>query len=129
VGEGTFDVEDLAMGFIRFDNGACLQLEFSWASNIDRDHKFFELRGTRAGAQWDHNDAQLRIFTEQFGKTVDYLPNLPTKFSGHTENLRNFAQVLRGEAEPVFRPEQGVDMIKILCAIYESAETGKEVLL
>ena len=28
------DVEDLAMGFIRFDNGACLQIEFSWASNI-----------------------------------------------------------------------------------------------
>ena len=32
---GTFDVEDLAMGFIRFDNGACLQIEFSWASNIE----------------------------------------------------------------------------------------------
>ena len=26
-------------------------------------------------------------------------------------------------------PEQGIDMIKILCAMYESAKTGKEVLL
>lgn len=31
VSGGTFDVEDLAMGFIRFDNGACLQVETSWA--------------------------------------------------------------------------------------------------
>ena len=32
-------------------------------------------------------------------------------------------------AKPVFKPSQGVDMIKILCAIYESAEKGREVLL
>ena len=37
---GTFDVEDLAMGFIRFDNGACLQIEFSWASNIKEEKRF-----------------------------------------------------------------------------------------
>ncbi|MEE1026393.1 MAG: Gfo/Idh/MocA family oxidoreductase, partial [Acutalibacteraceae bacterium] len=30
VSGGTFDVEDLAMGFIKFDNGACMQIEFSW---------------------------------------------------------------------------------------------------
>ena len=39
--EGVFDVEDLAMGFIRFDNGACLQIEFSWASNIEKENRFF----------------------------------------------------------------------------------------
>lgn len=38
VEDGTFDVEDLAMGTIRFDNGAQLQIEFSWASNVkERD--------------------------------------------------------------------------------------------
>ena len=36
---GTFDVEDLAMGFIRFENGACLQIEFSWASNIEAENR------------------------------------------------------------------------------------------
>ena len=47
--EGTFDVEDLAMGMIRFDNGALLQIEFSWASNIEKENRFVELRGTKAG--------------------------------------------------------------------------------
>ena len=47
----------------------------------------------------------------------------------HAENLRHFADVLRGSAEPDFTPDQGVNMIKILTAMYESAETGREVRL
>ena len=44
-------------------------------------------------------------------------------------NIKNFIDVLTEGAEPVFKPSQGVDMIKILCAIYESAKQGKEVQL
>lgn len=129
--DGTFDVEDLAMGFIRFDNGACLQIEFSWASNIKQDDKFFELRGTLAGAEMHSKEGgELRIYTEELGKTVDVIPQFGTKIRhGHVGNIENFADALQGRAEPVFQVQQGIDMIKILCAIYESAKTGKEVLL
>lgn len=126
---GTFDVEDLAMGYIRFDNGACLQIEFSWASNIQQDDRFFELRGTKAGASFHSTDSTLKIFTEQYGKTTDIIPNLSKEANGHYGNIKNFADALRGNAEPVFKPEQGLNMIKILEAIYESAKTGKEVIL
>lgn len=126
---GTFDVEDLAMGYIRFENGACLQIEFSWASNVQRDDKFFELRGTKAGASYHWTDNQLRIFTEQYGKTMDIVPNLPNNGHGHFLNIKNFADALNGVAEPLYTPEQGLNMIKILQAIYESARTGKEVIL
>ncbi|MBE6602136.1 MAG: Gfo/Idh/MocA family oxidoreductase [Ruminococcaceae bacterium] len=127
---GTFDVEDLAMGFIRFDNGAVLQLEFSWASNVERDDRFFELRGNRAGASWHSADDKLKIFGEACGKPIDIIPNFgKQQLNGHKGNLENFADVLEGKADPVFLPEQGVDMIKILSAIYESAESGKEILL
>ncbi len=126
---GTFDVEDLAMGYIRFDNGACLQIEFSWASNVEQDDKFFELRGSKAGASFHSADNTLKIFTEQYGKTVDVLPNFRKDIHGHYGNIKNFADALRGDAEPVFKPAQGINMIKILEAIYESARTGKEVIL
>ncbi len=126
---GTFDVEDLAMGYIRFDNGACLQLEFSWASNVQQDDKFFELRGTKAGASFHSTDNKLKIFTEQYGKTMDLIPNLPGAGNGHFGNIKNFADVINGVAEPVYRPEQGLNMIRILEAIYESARTGREVVL
>lgn len=129
--EGTFDVEDLAMGFIRFDNGACMQIEFSWASNIEKEQRFFELRGSKAGASWSSATQKLGIYTENYGKTVDYMPNINnTKgVQIHEANLRHFVDVVLNGAEPMFVPQQGVNMVKILEAIYKSAETGKEVLL
>ena len=125
--EGTFDVEDLAMGMIRFDNGAVLQIEFSWASNIKRERRFVELRGTKAGLTWENDDVE--FFTEDGGQLLDIKPAGNLESKGHHRNLVHFLDVLTKDADPCFKPQQGVDMIKILCAIYESAKTGKEVVL
>lgn len=125
--EGTFDVEDLAMGMIRFDNGALLQIEFSWASNIKKEHRFVELRGTKAGLTWD--DGSVEIFTEQDGQLVDIQAPNTKENRGHYNCLKHFYDVVINGEEPGFVPQQGVDMIKILCAIYESAKTGKEIQL
>ena len=125
--DGIFDVEDLAIGFIKFDNGASLQIEFSWASNIEEERRFVELRGTKAGFSWvnDH----IKIFTEENGLPVDLIPQYGAITGGHGPNLAHFYDVVANGAEPDFVPQQGVNMIKILSAIYESAETGKEVRL
>ena len=123
---GTFDVEDLAMGFIRFDNGACLQIEVSWASNVEKEVNFVELRGDKAGMSL--YGEELKIFAEDNGILQDIYP----KTSGgqpHALNIAHFVDVLMGKAEPDFTPTQGVNMIKILEAIYKSAETGMEIRL
>ncbi len=124
---GTFDVEDLAMGMIRFENGAVLQIEFSWASNIKREHRFVELRGTKAGLNWEDKGAE--IYTEEEGRLLDTAVLPARDDNGHRNNLRHFVDVLTRGDEPCYKPSQGVDMIRILCAVYESARTGKEVLL
>ena len=131
VADGIFDVEDLAMGFIRFENGASMQIEFSWASNIEMEQRFVELRGTKSGASWSSYDEKLKIFTEEFGKTVDILPNVDNVngMNGHEANLRHFADVLLNGTEPIFVPQQGINMIKILSAMYKSAEEGREIAL
>lgn len=124
--EGIFNVEDLSMGFIRFDNGACLQIEFSWASNIESETHFVELRGTQAGLTW--KNGELKIFSEDNGVLTDLSP-IFDKSNGHQNNLKHFVDVLLNGDEPIFKPQQGVNMIKILDAIYKSAESGCEVRL
>ncbi|WP_168123845.1 Gfo/Idh/MocA family oxidoreductase [Paenibacillus sp. HB172176] len=126
--DGVYDVEDLATGFIRFDNGATLQIEFSWASNVETGMNFVELRGTKAGSSI--RNSELEIYSETAGQLVDIKPVLrKDSVGGHGRNILHFADcVLRGES-PIFEPEQGVNMVKILTAIYESAETGREVRL
>lgn len=125
--DGTFDVEDLAMGFIKFDNGACLQIEFSWASNVAEEKRYVELRGTKAGCSWV-NGNDVSIYGESGGRLFDTVAKIHDA-DGHARNLAHFADVVNGEAEPDFVPQQGVNMIKILNAMYESAETGREVRL
>ncbi|MBE6673769.1 MAG: Gfo/Idh/MocA family oxidoreductase [Ruminococcaceae bacterium] len=125
------DVEDLAMGFIRFDNGACLQIEFSWASNIPGDQMFVELRGTKAGSRMSGIDRKFEIFTEECGVNTYLKPdiddyNCPPH---HEQNIRHFIDVINGKAEPDFTPEQGLNMVKILEALYKSAELGHEIEL
>ncbi|WP_168123167.1 Gfo/Idh/MocA family oxidoreductase [Paenibacillus sp. HB172176] len=127
--DGTFDVEDLATGFIRFDNGATLQLEFSWASNIGEEMKFVELRGTKSGAFI--KNSELQIFSEAAGELVDIHPVLGKRggYSAHGAHLDHFVDCVLHGAEPIIVPQHGVDMIKILSALYRSAETGREVVL
>lgn len=126
--EGVFDVEDLAIGFIKFENGASLQIEFSWASNIGTEMAFVELRGSKAGCKL--GGGPLEVYGEDEGALLDVQPKLPKdNFSHHGANIHHFIDVILGKTEPDFVPEQGVHMIEILSAIYESAQTGKEVLL
>lgn len=49
--------------------------------------------------------------------------------NGHDEALRHFTRIVLDGAAPDYVPEQGLNMIKILEAIYKSAETGREVVL
>ena len=125
---GTFDVEDLAIGFARFSNGAALQIEFSWASNIDEETVFLELRGSKAG--FFFRNWKLTLFTEAGGSLVDVTPKLTKlKVEQHAAFLHHFVDVVRGRAQPVIRPEHGVDMIALLTGLYASAEKGREVQL
>lgn len=126
--DGVFDVEDLATGFIRFANGATLQIEFSWASNIAEETVFVELRGSKAGFTL-RND-ELGVYTEMAGVLCDIKPRLAADQVGqHARHLNHFIEVIQGRAEPMNRPEHGLHMIQILMALYESAKTGKEVTL
>ena len=126
--EGTFDVEDLAIGFIRFANGTSLQIEFSWASNVENENMFVELRGTKAGSFMD--GSQCKIFSEGPAGLYDIQPKLVKNPRGeHGMMLYHFIDVVQKRAQPIILPEHGVNMIKILSAMYESAAKGKEVRL
>ncbi|QHW32819.1 Gfo/Idh/MocA family oxidoreductase [Paenibacillus rhizovicinus] len=125
---GTFDVEDMAIGFVRFDNGASLQFEFSWASNVEAEQKFVEWRGTEGGFALVND--KMKMFSEEGGVQLDQQPVFNGKQTAqHTANILHFIECVLGREEAIYVPSQGVDMIKILTAIYESAATGREIRL
>ena len=123
----TYTVEDLAIGQIRFDNGAILQIEAMFAGHIKEDVWNFTVMGDKGGCQWDPP----MIFTDRSGTMVDEIPafvgsrtDFPYLFS---LKLRNFVDgCLRGS--PLKAPgEAGLAVQKILDGVYRSAKAGKEV--
>ena len=123
------DVEDLASAMIRYDNGAVVTVEASFSLNIAKPVGRIELFGTKAGAKLE---PELEIYTEMNGYMADVTLPMRTSlsFDGLFLNeITHFLHCIR-TGEPCMSPaEDGVTLMKILDAIYESATTGHEVLL
>jgi predicted dehydrogenase len=124
VAGGTYDVEDLAAAFIRLDSGATVILETSWISHIKQDVLYTNLMGTKGGAEFD----PLRIYTDMQGGSVDLFPAFPDQ-SGHMMEIRHFIDCLVNGTELIATGEQGLEITRILDAIYKSAAQGKEITL
>lgn len=123
------DVEDLATAMIRYDNGAVLMVEASFSLNIKAPVGTIELFGTKAGAKLDPN---LEMFTEMNGYMTDV--TLPMRTSLDMKGLfanevNHFVDCVR-LGIPCRNPgTDGIALMDILDAIYESARTGHEVIL
>ncbi|NPV07269.1 MAG: Gfo/Idh/MocA family oxidoreductase [Anaerolineae bacterium] len=127
----SFDVEDMASAFVRFENGATLVLEASWAANGElREEMLTQIYGTRAGILHRNVDAgyqfEARIFREREGEYVAVAPKLPAEVETPQEH---FARCILEDRQPSATGEQGLEVMRILDAIYQSAERGEEVRL
>jgi len=118
---GTFDVEDFASAYIRFDNGATMAVEVSWAQNCQSEKQYSEIYGTKAGATL----SPLTIWTEQNGVMIDIEP----KHIKGLSQFEHFADCIMNKKTPISSADDGVAMMKILDAIYASSETKREVII
>ena len=126
----TFTVEDFAAGFIRFRSGATLSLESSFAANIADNQFHTTLLGTEGGALlYPSDDARTRLFREESGTLTDTTPVFLPRVGTHEAELRAFIQALADDLPVPVPGTQGLLVTRLLDALYESAETGREVLL
>lgn len=127
-----FDVEDLACGLIKFANGATLVLEASWAANIQQAELMeTRLLGTQAGLLQrnvgEGYQFEAQVFTELNDAPVDIALRAPTGTAQSA--MFDYAEaLLTGQSHPA-TGEEGLIVMEILDAIYESARTGAPVQL
>jgi predicted dehydrogenase len=130
----TFDVDDLAAAFIRFENGAALTLETSWASNTEkREDQWTQLFGVEGGAiirNWDEGyQFEARLFRSAGENDSEVRVETPEAPEPWESAQAHFCRSILAGTEPLAPGEQGLTVMRILDAIYESAATGKEVRL
>ncbi len=123
----TYTVEDLAIGHIRFENGAILQIEASFAAHIEKDIWNFTVMGDKGGCSWD----PAAIFTDRDGT----MWNSTATYTGHSDfdsmffsKLRNWIDGCTKGTALIAPGEAGLAVQRILDGVYRSADTGgKEV--
>jgi len=120
-----YTVEDFATALVRFDNGFTISVEASFNLNLDSDRGSIELFGTKAGV--DGNTGEL--YTAMAGKYVKINPygNNGFTMDAFKDEIKGFIDASQGLAPCRASAEDGVWLMKILDAIYASAETGKSV--
>ena len=119
--------EDLAIAQVRFENGAIMQIEASFAAHVKDELRNFTFMGTKGGGQWSPPE----IYTDQAGTMVNIVPNfLPDK---HTWSilfgikLRNWVHGAMYGTPLGASGEAGLAVQKILNGVYESAAAGHEI--
>lgn len=123
---GKYNVEDLATGFVRFENGAVINLEVSWALHMPEETRV-NVMGEKMGALTAF-DNTLQLYSEVDGTLVD-----TSRSFGKTpifrKQMQSFTAAIR-ENKPVITPgEHGLMVNRMLEAIYTSAASGQEVRL
>ena len=124
----TYTVEDLAIGQVRFENGAIMQIESSFAAHIEKDVHNVTFMGTKGGGSF----RPAAIYTDQDGTMVNiapgFLPNPDANWTVLFKNkLQNWINAATKGTPLLADAEEGMVIQKILNGLYDAAEAGKEI--
>jgi predicted dehydrogenase len=124
----AFDVEDFAAGLVRFENGASLLFEISWAGYQEaRENQALRLVGTRAGleAEPGPNGWELVLSHDIGGVPVASRMLAPKGEAPYS--CQDLVDAILDQRPFPATARDGIRMQIILDALYASAETGREI--
>jgi predicted dehydrogenase len=125
-----YDVEDLAVAMIRFENGATLEIEASWAANV-KEQELMETRlfGTAGGlVQRNLNETyefEAELYLERDGAHYDMKLHAPPR--GGQNAMNHLVDSIVNGTPHTATGAEGLLVMQILDAIYQSAERGAPV--
>jgi predicted dehydrogenase len=123
---GRLDVEDFAAAFVRFANGAVLTLETSWlAFHSEPETIRLQCYGTRGGLVWPDG----LIVGETNRAPWNLRLTDQAKTSAHHDEIRAFAEAVRDGLPSPIPVAETLQGIRVLEALYRSAELRREVTL
>lgn len=120
-------VESFSSCYITFEGGKNLFLKAAHIANTLNPGTQFEVIGDKGGACV--KNGELRLLTiDESNYFMESQPVISHKETPFHIQIRHFLDCCDGKAECNTNAHQGTELIRIMNAIYESAETGKEIL-
>ncbi|MDO4293114.1 MAG: Gfo/Idh/MocA family oxidoreductase [Eubacteriales bacterium] len=125
-----FDVEDLAIGFIRLEDGMGINFKFSWAVNLPTTNLNMVICGDRGGLSVNGETLYKNIGRYQAECKMKWFDNGSYKgaaFEQHRYMYRNIIQALQGKEKYLITEEQNLEVTKAIECFYRSAKENREI--
>lgn len=123
--DAEFDVEDYAVGLVRFEKNMTMLVECSWAANIPAEVCAVNVLGDKGGISTE----PLGLYGAENGtltsRKFDWLPSQ----EGHRMEIRHFTECLEKGLSVRVQPVESLRIQKIIDAIYLSSAKGNEVAI
>ena len=119
-------IESFAAAMITFDGGKSLYIKAAHIANTLRRDTCVDLLGDKGGASITNNKLRLLNIdeTNRFVESEPVIHDDPDIFKAE---LQHFVDCCNGQANCITNAHEGSKIMKILNAIYESAEKGIEI--
>lgn len=121
-------VEDMANALVRFENGASLFVDVSFTLHAKNDEISMKIYGDKGGAEVEPN---LVIMSEKHDTILNMEPQIDPVSADYAVPFQNeinhFIECCQTGEKPHSPIEDGVELMKILCGIYESSEKKSEI--
>ncbi len=127
----TCNVEEAAFAILRFENGASLELSVSWALNQSpaQNGVVCRVHGDQGAVEvYTSKGAVMHRGFVPTGQSKEIPLKLP-KMTGHAALMRHFRECILGKAAPACGTSQGITLMRMIEAMYKSAESGRSVAL
>ena len=123
------DVEDLAAAMITFENGATLMLDVSFSLHAKDTETKIQLFGKKGGAELE---PELLLVTERNDTILNVHPQIDHLTLNFNEafgaEINHFVACCMGGGKTLAPLGDGLEVMKMLDGVYESARTGREVV-
>ncbi len=127
-GGECYDVEDLATALIRYDNGATTLLETSYELHGEGVTQKM-LYGTKGGMSLAGKPKVYTVVNDYLADVTPIMECYKESREMFVAEMEHFVDCALNGTECMAPAEDGVTVMRILDAIYESARTGHEVTL
>lgn len=130
------DVEDTGFALITMENGATIYLEAAWAINMLGIANSSLICGTKGGADLQGPNGTARINTFVNDKMVTFSPEYPPMpntepYIGEAEasdaQMKDWVDAILEDRAPFVQGVDGIPVVQIIEAIFESSKTGETV--
>lgn len=131
------EVEDTGVALLKFKNGALGVIEATTATrpkDIEGSISILGEKGAVEVSGFAMNEMKVWNFQESFSEDKDvfirHKQNPPDVYGfGHTQFLKDVVSSIKGNSRILIDGLEGRKTLELINAIYQSAETGKEVFL